>query len=1237
MTNEITCSNVDVIELRSESDLTLETNTQIRFRTSNLMFDYIPFDEIIRHIVFGDGYSSTSHTNIHSGYGISHTTTTDLVDMSFANNGDIRLDHLDCQGISANDSFIADNKIHYINLAASNNIRLLQTTSNIIYEKLDDRTYSLSNYIYTVLNSTTSTEGNVPADSSTNSLRNVRNLGRIHTNRIISSNMSTKNINVDGTNEPIMLIESDTAINFKSDLVAAHNIVDSIYIGDMLLRNYVYQYLDETPRGAISKVFHFFVNIGNGADITMTYDSTQYGGFSNSLFGNKFNYEIVYKMYNEDVDPSILDTYLENTPNFPKSITDNNVQQGIHDTQSFVFDNLIAGNFYRIYADITNLKTHTTVKNVGPIETNIATIPVIDISSIIIQVLNETQIQFTFNPHQIQLSSTFSLIIFTMKLISPVQTSYVNDNDGYVNDNDGVNPTQDITTSAESSRSPRTFVFNVGNIESYYGKNYIDKDTQHEFNIKSATTSGFQMISDTITVNSELNVLSNRPVAPSSLTVSHHRNTTYQFTITPGTQTLFTAIQFAIESLTPFSNSLTPSHDFGEEIPAGNYYAVCKNVYDEQSDRSPKLNIQSFNVTGLSVSINNDRTRTVSFTVTGAYGNYTATLSGVGDDKSKTDTNEIISNEILVGDNKKFTIDVTDSLNRSRTVEETTTFNVVSPSGFSISALSYVPTTERIYRATISPGTYNGDSYSTTGLDSFSITGTGSSDINVDFEIPDFTNDGKITSSTITYNKTITDEYGYTTTVSKSTIITPNFSTTPPTISYSNDRVLIASSGFTSYSWSGNGASGTNSSSTVDNNPGTITCIVTETNDQGFTKDYTLQETIVLPTITNASFEITSSNEYTYDFTVNYNNGSPTPSLQTYTDNYHGTLIVKLDEVVVTDYTSSGIYQLYASQISDVYGFSISNVMLSSYTKQATILLGPTDPITQSPRLILHNKLIRRNSQYGSYIEYLSSITYKVRLSGYPLSLPTYIGIAVSGRFTYNYHIDFEYTQEMKDDEILEFEDTVDIVLNISKTIRIPSTLRLLGGIGTRDHVRSAALPDLQTTCIFRYPSNPRTPTFVNSLSEDEYQYRCGFSFRGDNGAPAEEPEFIIIFTSFNSSDEVSLDRIQTIDNLVKGNWGGNIKLVSADYGNHYRYEYFQPHTLANSAIYMRLEEGMLQNKYTDTLDYIQTTTDAPEQTVSALTDMSQIPSGTTGYVNMIKKYHIYGWFESGITTFTVT
>ena len=46
MTNEITCSNVDVIELRSESDLTLETNTQIRFRTNNLMFDYIPFDEI---------------------------------------------------------------------------------------------------------------------------------------------------------------------------------------------------------------------------------------------------------------------------------------------------------------------------------------------------------------------------------------------------------------------------------------------------------------------------------------------------------------------------------------------------------------------------------------------------------------------------------------------------------------------------------------------------------------------------------------------------------------------------------------------------------------------------------------------------------------------------------------------------------------------------------------------------------------------------------------------------------------------------------------------------------------------------------------------------------------------------------------------------------------------------------------------------------------------------------------
>ena len=56
--NIIVNKEIDVVHLHSDTDLTIETNTQIRFSTSNILINYIPFDQYIRKVVFDQSYTS---------------------------------------------------------------------------------------------------------------------------------------------------------------------------------------------------------------------------------------------------------------------------------------------------------------------------------------------------------------------------------------------------------------------------------------------------------------------------------------------------------------------------------------------------------------------------------------------------------------------------------------------------------------------------------------------------------------------------------------------------------------------------------------------------------------------------------------------------------------------------------------------------------------------------------------------------------------------------------------------------------------------------------------------------------------------------------------------------------------------------------------------------------------------------------------------------------------------------
>ena len=124
MTTEqnILINNVlDVINVHSESNLTLDTNTQLRFTTSNILIDYVPFDDYIRNVVFGTAITtSINEGDIHTTWegGVNIDSTDNLIDVS-TNTSELVVNDVYTSGVSATYSQI-NNRHHYINITANN-------------------------------------------------------------------------------------------------------------------------------------------------------------------------------------------------------------------------------------------------------------------------------------------------------------------------------------------------------------------------------------------------------------------------------------------------------------------------------------------------------------------------------------------------------------------------------------------------------------------------------------------------------------------------------------------------------------------------------------------------------------------------------------------------------------------------------------------------------------------------------------------------------------------------------------------------------------------------------------------------------------------------------------------------------------------------------------------------------------------------------------------------------------
>ena len=217
--NNLFSKTIDAVEIFSNSNLVLETNTQIQFNTPKLLINFIPFNEFIKNIVFQTDI--TPPLNRDSANEIENSDSSpSIIDLTkaYENNATLTVDNVYCSNISANGSKVeiyGTSKYHCVTLSTSNNLILRNTGgyNNIEYNS-NNNLSSLSNYIYHILNETPFTEDDLTANANTlATARDISSFGTYFTNKIITSNVYTSNVGDSGRNESILGISSDSAVN----------------------------------------------------------------------------------------------------------------------------------------------------------------------------------------------------------------------------------------------------------------------------------------------------------------------------------------------------------------------------------------------------------------------------------------------------------------------------------------------------------------------------------------------------------------------------------------------------------------------------------------------------------------------------------------------------------------------------------------------------------------------------------------------------------------------------------------------------------------------------------------------------------------------------------------------------------------------------------------------------------------------------------------------------------------
>ena len=857
--DDLILNALDVIEIRSDTDLIITSNSQIKLRTTNILVNYIPLDVYIRKLLSPVIALSgvTSHSNVHSDYG---ATLTNITGLDQLDNDDedteMDIDTVFCRGNFADSSYVDANIEHYINISAASNIYFKHESfdDNILFDEYNRASslYSLQtlkDYIYLIVNGTRRPGTLLPSLFNPIDYRNnLDHLGSFSGRKVICKKITTNQTELRDF-EPILTFDSKTAINFYTDTssnAGSMAIGSKIYFGNDASSG-TDTSLDQLIYDQRSVGLAIAANFTPGLDIIMdvtTITETPRTGFPYDIMFNIYEHPDVY-------DPVLYPTLLENYMAIPSGSANTfEVPNVLLDTDvpsmpDFTFTNLEPGKFYTVVARTTNLETNT-VSYVFVDPPNQPTIK--HVYEITVTVIDEETIKIQFRGHETVVSDWSTpgkQIKFSISV------------DGY---------SGEITTALRQNLSVvdttfKTYDLSLSSIPSY--GNIL-------------RVSSFQ------TVRKTINIISNHVEVGSTFEMSTAAPLT-PFTFNAPRNPPYLSIDYVNKRLTWSHNNdandrlkniyfelykgVTKIQDNSSKIyygigtnSVGSWTVKAKNAYGRLSGVSNSVNIvsPSFNV-GSITSIGN---KTFNIGISNIYANGTHTLSGTN--LTSTSSSVSITTISLSARSYTFNIRLTDQVGLT-TDRTSSTINIKSPTvSLSSSVFEYSGTPLRyyvtiaVYNQNVLWDIHNTPLPSSLGGTYYSISGN-----NVYFTFR--SNDlggNKLTAVTIK------DTYGYEANTSKSIHLSVTFSYNPSqTISVSGKTVSFTS-GLTSYKWHrGDGSIiSTGQSLTLTNsNFGAIYCTAIQTNNEGFIR------TITSETITNIEPSIHSNSFTGLRFTdVNY-------------------------------------------------------------------------------------------------------------------------------------------------------------------------------------------------------------------------------------------------------------------------------------------------------------------------------------------------------------------------------
>ena len=541
--NILTTNTVCVETIHSDSDLEIYSNRKIYFDTPNMLIRDLHFENYIENTVFGSSLFNGPHDYKISG---------DSNEINTSQMGEYDLEMVDCLEVSSSQSFQVlsesgsySNMEHYVNLRAESNLVIRSTNIFVESESFDDFVYRLVNKKSdsNIDTETIPSIAIVPADRF-----NVTDFGTYFTKKINCNKISTENIYIErsGSNEePVLNINSRSAVNLQS----LNILIDDSNTGSNVdLDTYLKTRLDE------SRYFlEIFIIPESGVDISFTFNQQADGdGFNHywkdiDVFTYKINFKIVPtgEVPTDDTPSNnVLDEIL--TPQASDAPTYEYIKFEFTPDTRYTLSNLEPGNFYDIYADVTNLFTNTTVYNILTDGVNIPTIKHVviqndGVNSIV--VVNENTIKIRYTPHETYIASWNTpdkLVYFAAKLIEPIgYTNTINQTPGSTGNTFNLSDrniadrnahylefTLDISQFTDGTTS-------YGDYLKVSGDNTTKTTDLHSFSIVSTHSSGtFEMISPSVDLT-PFNF--GPPATPTNFSMNYFTTNVFNWTLSANT------------------------------------------------------------------------------------------------------------------------------------------------------------------------------------------------------------------------------------------------------------------------------------------------------------------------------------------------------------------------------------------------------------------------------------------------------------------------------------------------------------------------------------------------------------------------------------------------------------------------------------------------------------------------------------------------------------------------------